>query len=79
MTSARVKIFTVAGRLICTLDQPFPSVDLNRIAWDGRDEDGDHVANGTYLYKLEFVSPDGKSIVEQGKVARVLGHQVRAR
>ena len=78
VNSATVKIYTVAGRLIRTLDQPFPSVDLNRIAWDGRDEDGDHVANGTYLYRLELVGPDGKALVEQGKVARVLGHQVRA-
>jgi hypothetical protein len=78
LQSATVKIYTVAGRLVRTLDQPFPSVDLNQIPWDGRDEDGDHVANGTYLYRLELVGPDGKPIVEQGKVARVLGHQIRA-
>lgn len=40
------------------------------IDWDGRDEDGDQLANGTYLYKLIIKSIDGefnKSVL--GKLA----------
>ncbi len=50
----KIKIFTVSGRLIKELIVPPSnlSYDFNRIEWDGRDEDGDLVANGVYLYKV---------------------------
>lgn len=52
-----VKIFTSAGRLIKSITAD-ARVGLNQIVWDGRDNDGDIVANGVYLYKLSF---EGKS------------------
>ncbi|MCL6097190.1 MAG: hypothetical protein M1391_01270, partial [Bacteroidetes bacterium] len=50
----KIKIFTVSGRLIKELIVPPSnlSYDFNRIEWDGRDQDGDLVANGVYLYKV---------------------------
>ena len=50
----KIKIFTVSGRMIRELIVPPPNLnfDFNRIEWDGRDEDGDLVANGVYLYKV---------------------------
>lgn len=55
----RIKIFTVAGRLIRDIEiiKSELRVGFNRIEWDGRDEDGDLIANGIYFYKL---------ILEQG-------------
>ena len=47
----KIKIYTVTGRLIKLLDIPV-TIGYNRFLWDGRDEDGDYVANGVYLYKL---------------------------
>jgi hypothetical protein len=47
----RIKIFTLSGRLIRTLDEMGRS-GFNQIDWDGRDEDGDELANGVYLYKI---------------------------
>lgn len=50
----RIKIFTIAGRLIKEFNIP-PSalqIGFNKISWDGRDEDGDQIANGVYLYKV---------------------------
>ena len=47
----RVKIFTLSGRLIRTLEGVGNS-RFNQIDWDGRDEDGDQLANGVYLYKI---------------------------
>jgi flagellar hook assembly protein FlgD len=41
----------VAGRLIKTIDTPL-NIGYNQIYWDGRDADGDYIANGVYLYKL---------------------------
>jgi hypothetical protein len=50
-TDAYIKIYTVAGRLIKTINH-VSNIGFNRIDWDGRDEDGDAIANGVYLYKL---------------------------
>jgi flagellar hook assembly protein FlgD len=50
-SSSKLKIFTVAGRLIKTIDTPL-NIGYNQIFWDGRDADGDYIANGVYLYKL---------------------------
>jgi flagellar hook assembly protein FlgD len=73
-SAARVKLYTLTGRLIRTLDQTTPlRPDLNRIDWDGRDEDGDEVANGVYFYRMTVTAPDGRTTTEQGKVARVFG------
>ncbi len=50
----QVKVYTVAGRLIRTLSYPASSVRIgyNALKWDGKDEDGDAIANGVYFYKL---------------------------
>ena len=34
------------------------SYDFNKIYWDGRDEDGDIIANGVYLYKVILTAGD---------------------
>jgi len=48
----RVKIFTLSGRLIRTLDPFIARPGFNMIPWNGEDGDGDTLANGVYLYKL---------------------------
>lgn len=50
-SSCKVKIFTVAGRLIKEISSS-AIVGYNSIYWDGKDNDGDYIANGTYLYKF---------------------------
>ncbi len=49
--NSRIKIYTVAGRLVKTISF-VPNIGYNQIQWDGRDNDGDYMANGVYLYKL---------------------------
>ena len=58
----KIRIFTVAGRLIrqFTLAPSRLNYDFNRIYWDGRDADGDLVANGVYLYKV-IMTANGKA------------------
>jgi hypothetical protein len=57
-----IKIFTIAGRLIKEIDLTSTELkfDFNKIYWDGRDEDGDVIANGVYIYKV-IMQADGKS------------------
>jgi hypothetical protein len=68
--NATVKIYTVAGRLIQTVEQFGISEPFARIPWDGRDRDGDELANGVYLYKLIVRTVDGRFTSEVlGKLA----------
>lgn len=48
----KIKIYTVAGRLIETLNNLPGENEVNQIPWNGRDRDGDELANGVYLYKI---------------------------
>ena len=47
-----IKMFTVSGRLIRRMDGVLCEPGFNMIYWDGRDEMGDELANGVYLYKV---------------------------
>ena len=67
--AAKVSVFTLAGRRIWSADGPALAND-NEIAWDGRDADGDPVANGVYLYKLEIQTSEGKKISRVERMAR---------
>lgn len=72
MIDVKINIYSVAGRLIQQIESPLVKDRFVRIDWDGRDRDGDIIANGTYLYKVIIKSVDGqysKSVL--GKLAIV--------
>ena len=70
--SVTVKVFTLAGRLIKTVDALTGGDSFVRIPWDGRDRDGDVIANGVYLYKLIVKTADGRFASEiLGKLSKV--------
>jgi len=50
-SKSKIKIYSVAGRVIKTIETNL-NIGYNSIKWDGRDEDGDNIANGVYLYKI---------------------------
>jgi len=57
-----VEVFTVSGKLVKTIHR---TIDTNRaenepILWDGRDEYGDRLGRGVYVYKLEVATPTGQ-------------------
>jgi hypothetical protein len=56
----KIKIYTIAGRLIQTLETTTSGEPFVQIPWDGRDRDGDSVANGVYLYKIIAATFDGR-------------------
>lgn len=47
-----IRVFTVAGRLIRTIEAPGLGAGYRQVYWDGRDHVGDQPANGAYLYKV---------------------------
>ena len=66
----KIKVYTIAGRMIKEIEQSNISRRFVVIDWDGRDADGNEIANGTYLYKIIVKSSDGefqKSVL--GKLA----------
>ena len=56
----KVKVYTISGRLIKEIDNEGISDRFVKIDWDGRDQDGDLPANGTYLYKVIVKSADSR-------------------
>lgn len=56
----KIRIFTIAGRLIKEIEQQYINDKYVTIDWDGRDSDGNELANGTYLYKLIVKTSDGR-------------------
>ncbi|MCX8056056.1 MAG: C25 family cysteine peptidase, partial [Ignavibacteria bacterium] len=50
----QIKVYTISGRLIkeMKLSAAELTTNFNKVFWDGRDEDGDLVGNGVYLYKI---------------------------
>ncbi|MBN1301361.1 MAG: type IX secretion system sortase PorU [Melioribacteraceae bacterium] len=70
MIDVKIKIYTVAGRMIKELESNAVPDKFVKIHWDGRDTDGSELATGTYLYKLIVKATDSgytKSIL--GKLA----------
>jgi hypothetical protein len=57
----QVQIFTVAGKLVKTIHQSIysPGSRVTNIKWDGRDDYGDKIGRGVYLYKLKVRSSNG--------------------
>ncbi len=59
---ARVQIFTVSGKLVKTLESSFYATGFRGqdIPWDGRDDFGNAIGKGTYIYKLELRNEKGQ-------------------
>ncbi|MCX5801726.1 MAG: C25 family cysteine peptidase [Candidatus Eisenbacteria bacterium] len=65
-----IEIFTVSGRKILDL-QGDARVGYNSVIWDGRDAEGNRIANGLYLYRLTVTDVQGKRDSFLGKVVKV--------
>jgi flagellar hook assembly protein FlgD len=59
---SKIEIFTVSGKLIKTLSQTINTAGnrSNEVEWDGKDEYGNRIGRGVYLYRLTVQSADGK-------------------
>lgn len=57
----QIQIYTVSGKLVKTINQLVNTQGFRSegISWDGKDEFGDQLAKGVYIYKLKVKSIDG--------------------
>ncbi|MBK8656350.1 MAG: type IX secretion system sortase PorU [Haliscomenobacter sp.] len=73
-----IRIYSVSGRLVKTIEQTlFSDGALRRddcIAWDGRDDYGDTLARGVYLYKVQIRAtlPGSQQIQGESKFEKLV-------
>lgn len=60
----KLTIYTIRGRKIKTIDWT-ASKGYNQIPWDGKDADGDYLANNTYFIKLTAKALSGTAKAEK--------------
>jgi len=60
----KLSIYTIRGKKIKTITAS-AAKGYNQLTWDGRDADGDFLANGTYFIKLIAKSATGKGKAEK--------------
>ncbi|MEQ8882791.1 MAG: T9SS type A sorting domain-containing protein, partial [Cyclobacteriaceae bacterium] len=62
----KIQIMTISGRVVKEINQDEIGPirignNITQYAWDGRDEYGDLLANGVYLYRV-FIRQQGESL-----------------
>ena len=65
-----INIFSISGSIVKTLFAKIPNASshIDQIEWDGKDEYGQTLARGVYLYKIKVKSEDGKTEEEFQKM-----------
>lgn len=58
---AQVQIYSVSGKVVKTINETVATKGFQTegIVWDGKDDFGDQLAKGVYIYKLSVNLPDG--------------------
>jgi len=54
-----IRVFSTAGRVVARIPFRFGG-GAGVVEWTGRDDKGDEIANGTYLYRVEMDAPHGR-------------------
>ena len=68
--TANLTITSVAGRVIKSITQTIPNADAHcaSITWDGKDDYGDSIGRGAYLYTLKLKAEDGSETSQNQKL-----------
>ncbi|MDP8226271.1 MAG: heparinase II/III family protein [Candidatus Celaenobacter polaris] len=56
--NVKIEVFNLRGQKIKTLTDEDYAIGSHSITWDGKNETGKYVANGTYFYKIYFDKGD---------------------
>lgn len=65
-----ITIYTITGRKIRTITNPSCEAGYNQIYWNGKDGDGDEIANNTYFYKIKAKQLSNHKVSE--KIGQVI-------
>ena len=59
----QIQVFTVSGKLVKSIDQNVNTdgYRINGIYWNGKDDFGDDLGKGVYVYKLKVTTNDGRT------------------
>lgn len=59
----QIQIFTVSGKLVKTINRQVRTngFRVEGIEWDGRDDFGDKIGRGVYVYRVSVYTPDGET------------------
>jgi hypothetical protein len=65
-----IQIYTIGGRLVKTIQNQVNTQGFTTrgLFWDGRDDYGDKLANGVYIYRLQYQNNEGKRAEETEKL-----------
>jgi hypothetical protein len=65
-----ITIYTISGKVVKSINtkQVTEGFRSQPIPWDGRDDFGDRLGRGTYLYRLKVRTPDGKQAEKFEKI-----------
>ena len=70
-TDIEIRVYTVNGRLVYTrIERGLLTGRGLQIAWDGRDADGDRLANGIYFYRL-LARNASASLVRESRLVKL--------
>lgn len=67
----KVHVFTQTGRSIYTNVVRDLNPGYHQIPWDGKDAEGDELANGVYLFRLSVATPSGGSTQQLGRLVKL--------
>jgi hypothetical protein len=70
LLDVKIQIFTVSGKLVKTIDRlvqttGYSQNQLDPIVWNGRDDYGDKIGRGVYIYKLKVRSRTNGTTAEK--------------
>ncbi len=68
--SVMIQIFTVSGKLLKTLESDVVNTGnhFDNLSWDGKDDYGDQIAKGVYVYKVKVKAGSGDTAEEFQKL-----------
>lgn len=60
----QIEVFTVSGKLVKTIQRLVETNGFRSegIAWDGRDDFGDKIGRGVYVYRVAVTTEDGQTV-----------------
>jgi hypothetical protein len=67
----KIQVFTMTGKVVKTIKQTINDAGnrSSEVDWDGRDDYGDKLGRGVYLYRLSVITTDGK---KQERIERLV-------